>query len=291
MKICDISSFYSDTGGGVRTYHHRKLDFFSRHPEHEYRMLVSGPKNGVEETDGGRVYRVRGVPVSRTGDYRQIADFFEVGRILRQEKPDVVEVGSAYVDCWIARAGGQGCDPVFVGFYHADFPDTYMAPAVAGFPRVISRPFVDFWKRYVKHVYNHFDGTCVTSRYIEEKLADFGVTNTFRVPLGVDSELYNPSRRDPTFRESLGIEPHEKVVLFVGRFWSEKGIDVLAKGVRRLRNREGMHIVLVGGGTLEPQVRAAAGDSPRTHVLGFVDDPEKLARIYGSADLFLSPGP
>jgi alpha-1,6-mannosyltransferase len=291
MKICDISSFYSDRGGGVRTYHHQKLDYFSRHSDHEYCMIVAGPRNEVEQVPGGRIYHVRGVPVSRNGVYRQIADCLEVARVLRLERPDVIEVGSAYVDCWLAFAGSNGWDPLFVGFYHADFPDTYMAPAVAGFPRVISRPFVDFWKRYVRFVYERFDATCVTSRYIEKKLESFGVTNTFRVPLGVDTELFHPRHRDPSFRESLGMKPGDKLALYVGRFWSEKGIDVLAEGVRHYRDRPGLHIVLVGDGTLEPVVRAAANSSPRVHVLGFVHEAERLARIYASADLFLSPGP
>lgn len=291
MKICDISSFYSDRGGGVRTYHHQKLDYFSRHPEHQYCMVIAGPRNEVEEVPGGRIYRVRGVPVSRNGVYRQIADCFEVARVMHLERPDVIEVGSAYMDCWLALAGGIGWNPLFVGFYHADFPDTYMAPAVAGFPRAISRPFVDFWKRYVRFVYERFDATCVTSRYIEKKLESFGVTNTFRVPLGVDSELFHPQRRDPAFRESLHVADGEKLVLYVGRFWSEKGIDVLAEGVRHFRDRPGVHLALVGDGTLEPSVRTAANDSPRVHILGFVHDAEQLARIYASADLFLSPGP
>ncbi|MBI4878415.1 MAG: glycosyltransferase family 39 protein [Planctomycetes bacterium] len=68
-------------------------------------------------------------------------------------------------------------------------------------------------------------------------LESFGVTNTFRVPLGVDDELFNPRRRDPAFRESLNMEPGDKLVLYVGRFWSEKGIDAGARGLSARRGR------------------------------------------------------
>lgn len=291
MKFCDISSFYSDLGGGVRTYHLQKLAYFERNTEHDYVMIIAGPRNEVEQVAGGRVYRVRGVPVSRRGGYRQLMDFPEIRRIIHRERPDVIEVGSAYLDCWLALASGADWAPLFSGFYHADFPDSYMAPAVEGFPKAISKPFVDFWKRYVRFTYRRFDATCVTSRYIQKKLEGFGLENTFRVPLGVDNDHYRPDKRDEGFRRELGVKPGERLALYVGRFWSEKGIDVLTKAIPRLGSRDGLHVALVGDGTLEGQVRTASASFPRIHVLGYVSDRDRLARIYASSDLFLSPGP
>jgi alpha-1,6-mannosyltransferase len=291
MKICDISSFYSDQGGGVRTYHLQKLAYFERHPEHEYLMIIAGPRNECREVAGGRIYRVRGLSVSPKGGYRQLIDFPEIRRILHEELPDVIEVGSAYLDCWLALAAGADWAPLLSGFYHADFPDSYMAPAVDGLPRAISKPFVDFWKRYVRYVYQRFDVTCVTSRYIQDKLTGYGVRNTELVPLGVDSDHFTPAKRDPEIRKQLGVKEGEKLALYVGRFWSEKGIDVLTKAIPRLGQIEGLHVALVGDGTLEGQIRAAAAPFERVHVLGYVSDRDLLARIYASADLFLSPGP
>jgi alpha-1,6-mannosyltransferase len=291
MKVCDISSFYSDQGGGVRTHHLQKLAYFERHPEHEYLMIIAGPRNEVRETAGGRIHRVRRLAVSPKGGYRQLVDFPEIRRILHDERPDVIEVGSAYLDCWLALAAGADWAPVLSGFYHADFPDSYMAPAVDGLPRAISKPFVDFWKRYVRYTYQRFDVTCVTSRYIQEKLAAYGLRNTFLVPLGVDSEHFHPEKRDPELRRQLGVGPGEKLALYVGRFWSEKGIDVLTKAIPRLGRIEGLHVALVGDGTLEGQIRAASAPHERVHVLGYVSDRDLLARIYASADVFLSPGP
>lgn len=291
MKFCDISSFYSDLGGGVRTYHLQKLAYFERHPEHKYVMIIAGARNEVEQVAGGRIYRVRGVPVSKRGGYRQLTDFPEIRRVIHKERPDVIEVGSAYLDCWLALASGADWSPLLSGFYHADFPDSYMAPAVEGFPRAISKPFVDFWKRYVRFTYRRFDATCVTSRYIQKKLEGFGLDNTFLVPLGVDKDHYRPDKHDEEFRHQLGVKPGERLALYVGRFWSEKGIDVLTKAIPRLGAVDGLHVVLVGDGTLEGQVREASASFPRVHVLGYVSDRDRLARIYASSDLFLSPGP
>ncbi|MBI5491277.1 MAG: glycosyltransferase [Deltaproteobacteria bacterium] len=291
MKVCDISSFYSDLGGGVRTYHHQKLAWFARHPEHEYVMIVAGPDNQLTPELGGRVYRVRGVPVSRKGHYRQLADYREIRRILQAERPDVIEVGSAYLDCWLAWAAGRDSRAVFSGFYHADFPDSYIAPAVSGLPAGLGRPFVNCWRHYVNFVYRRFDVTCVTSRYVQDKLRGFGLHNTFLVPLGVDTERFHPRERDERLRRELGVAPGETLLLYVGRFWSEKGIDVLASAMDALGRRPGLHLALAGDGALEDRVRAAAAPHPRIRLLGFVADPARLARLYASADVFLSPGP
>ncbi|MBI5500214.1 MAG: glycosyltransferase [Deltaproteobacteria bacterium] len=291
MKVCDISSFYSDVGGGVRTYHLQKLAWFARHPEHEYVMIVAGPDNVPAREPGGRVYRVRGVPVSRRGHYRQLADYGEIRRILREERPDVIEVGSAYLDCWLAWAAARDSGAVFSGFYHADFPDSYIAPAVSGLPAGLGRPFVNWWRHYVNFVYRRFDITCVTSRYVEDKLRGFGLRNTFLVPLGVDTERFHPRERDEGLRRELGVAPGQKLLLYVGRFWSEKGMDVLAFAMEALGRRPGLHLALAGDGALLDDVRAAAAPHPRIRLLGFVSDAARLARLYASADVFLSPGP
>jgi alpha-1,6-mannosyltransferase len=291
MKICDISSFYSELGGGVRTYHHHKLAWFEAHPEHSYSMIVAGPRNETQDVPGGRIHRTRGIPVSRKGGYRQIADFFEVKRVLEAERPDVIEIGSAYLDCWLALGAGLDWAPVVSGFYHADFPDSYMAPAVSGLPRALGQPFVDFWKRYVKFTYGRFDVTCVTSRYIERKLRAFGVDNTFLVPLGVDADHFRPALRDEAVRRAHGVGPGERLALCVGRFSSEKGVDVLCEAIVRLAGRDGLHILLVGDGPLERQVRDAAAANPRARILGYVSDRDVLARLHAAADVFLAPGP
>lgn len=291
MKICDISSFYSERGGGVRTYHHQKLSYFERRPEHAYRMIVAGSRPAVDVVGGGTIYRVRGLPVTRDSTYRQICDPLAVRRILDAERPDVIEIGSAYLDCWLARLGCRGFRPVTVGLYHADFPDSYLAPAVSDLPRLLSRPFMEFWRSYVRFAYRGLDATCVTSRHIERKLERLGLRNTHLVPLGVDVRAFHPSRRDPRIREEFGVAPADRLVLFVGRFGSEKGVDVLLGAIRRLGGRRGVHLLVVGDGEHADSIRSAARSHANVHVLGYVDDHRRLGGLYASADIFLAPGP
>ncbi|MCP4603768.1 MAG: glycosyltransferase family 1 protein [Proteobacteria bacterium] len=291
MRICDISSFFSEQGGGVRTYHMEKLAYFSRHPEHDYIMIIAGPRGEVTDVDGGRIYRVRGIPVSKGAVYRQIIDLSAIRRIIKRERPDVIEIGSTYLDGWLGLAAGIGREIATVGFYHADFPDSYMAPAVAGFPKKVSERFVSFWRRYVRFAYRYFDATCVTSKYIEEKLDSYGLSNIVRIPLGVDCERFHPIRRNESLRSSLGIESNEKMLLYAGRLSTEKGIQQLIDSIVHVSGQHGIKTVIVGSGPLEQLVREKTAELVSVKLLGYEKDPKRLAALYASADIFLAPGP
>jgi alpha-1,6-mannosyltransferase len=291
VKICDISSFYSEQGGGVRTYHHAKFEYFAKHPEHQYVLVAAGRRNTRRVVEGGVVYTVRGFPVAKNGAYRQMWDWPQIRRILESEKPDVIESGSPYLDGWLALFGRKSWNPAVVGFYHADFPDSYMAPAVEGLPRALAKPFVGFWRKYVKMSYARFDATVVTTRYVDAKLHGYGLRNTVRVPLGVNTELFHPSRRSQALRDELGVRPDQKLLLYCGRFSSEKGIDDLCEAVRLLGHRSDLRFVLVGAGPWEDKVRAAVEQAENASIQGYISDREKLSSTIASADAFLAPGP
>lgn len=68
------------------------------------------------------------------------------------------------------------------------------------------------------------------------------------VPCGVDVERFRPLPRDEA-RASLGLPPHEPVVVYVGRVLPRKGIDTIIRGVAELRRRTGLRarLLVVGG--------------------------------------------
>ncbi len=291
MKILDISSFYSEMGGGVKTYHTAKLRYFAEHPEHSYVLLVASDKNAASDVEGGRIYRVKGFPVGWKGAYRQMYDLPGIRRIIDRERPDIIEAGSPYLDCLLAALSKGRSGAKTVGFYHADVPDSYIAPAVAHLPAWLGKPIVGFMRFFVKFMYGRLDATVVTTRYIERKLGSLGLKRTHLVPLGVDTELFTPARRSEAVRRSLGVSPSEKLLLYVGRFRKEKGIDILAGALRELDRRPGVRIVLVGDGPHDVLLRDALKGCTKTIWMGYEADSERLADLYASADIFLSPGP
>ena len=289
--LCDISSFYSVNGGGVKTYHEQKMRFFARHREHKYIMVIPANENSVHTTAYGKQYSVRGFRVSRDGTYRQIIDYPYLSKIMKEEHPDVLELGSCYLDSWLARISAVSTVPVITGFYHADFPDSYIMPALKGAPPALVKRVVGFWRKYVAFAYRRLDATIVASDYMMEKLGRFGLHNTRKVALGVDTDCFHPRKRDLLFRQQLGIGPSDKLLLFAGRFGSEKGTKTLLTALPMVMDTPHVHVVFVGSGPLGSEIRAAADPFPNAHVLDFIHDREHLATLYASSDLFLSPGP
>ncbi len=292
MKFCDISSFYLEEGGGVHTYHLQKLAYFAKHPEHEYHMVISGKSNSSRQVEGGTVHTVKGFVSVPGTEYRQMYDYPEIQRILKKHEPDVVEIGAHYLDGWMALFGRRKWTPLMTGIYHADMPDSYMAPAVEGFPRWISRPFVGFWRQYVRMAYQKLDATWVTSDYMLKKLNKYGVKNTFKNSLGVDTEKFQPAKRSEALRTELGVKAGEKLALFVGRFSWEKGMVSLIDSLDHLAEEENLRVVIVGDGPLKKDLAPKVAEHTSfVTLLPYEKDRDRLAAMYASADIFLAPGP
>jgi glycosyltransferase involved in cell wall biosynthesis len=64
---------------------------------------------------------------------------------------------------------------------------------------------------------------------------------------GVDREIFHPSRRDPVWRQGLGISDDEPVIGFLGRLVMEKGLDVFSDTIDCLARKGVRHRVLVIG--------------------------------------------
>jgi glycosyltransferase involved in cell wall biosynthesis len=116
------------------------------------------------------------------------------------------------------------------------------------------------------------------------------------IPNGVDDNQFRPL--DPKTRQELrssyGFCAEDSVLLFVGRFVAEKGINTLLEAFNQLASKSGfenVHLCLAGGGRLQENAVAGLVDTDvnrqrRIHVL-----PPKIPAVeyYQMADLFVSP--
>jgi glycosyltransferase involved in cell wall biosynthesis len=94
------------------------------------------------------------------------------------------------------------------------------------------------------------------------------------IPAGVDVERFRPdAAAGERVREGLGWASDALVVGFLGRFVEQKGLRVLMRALRDVRAP--WHALFVGGGPLEPELRAfAAEHSGRVHVATSVPHDE-----------------
>ncbi len=111
-----------------------------------------------------------------------------------------------------------------------------------------------------------------------------GVLEVYLWRRGVNTELFNPSKRSTALRDTWkNGNPSKIIVGFVGRLAQEKRVSDL----KALQSNPNIQLVIVGDG---PNRRKLEQQLPGALFLGFKNG-EELAQIYASFDLFIHPGP
>jgi phosphatidylinositol alpha 1,6-mannosyltransferase len=121
-----------------------------------------------------------------------------------------------------------------------------------------------------------------TSACLDLHLA--GVPEVYLWRRGVNTELFNPSKRSATLRDAWKNGDQSKIIVgFVGRLAQEKRVSDL----KVLQSNPNIQLVIVGDG---PHRHKLEQQLPGALFLGFKSG-EELAQIYASFDLFIHPGP
>ncbi len=287
MKLLDVTEFYSASGGGVRTYLTEKSRWLATRSEWEHVVVVPGDRDTETRWARSRVYLLRGPRVPASPGYHFLVAGRKLAAIVRRERPDVIEVGSPYLAPWLARRAVRGVTAQLVAFVHEN-PRLY----AARLPALVRLPLDAALAAYLRAAHAGFNLAVAAG---VENLAGFGVSPTAVMPLGVDTDLFSPARRDPAWKSEIGAVQNgrpQPVVLYVGRLSAEKGLGVVLDALGEIHRATGARLVLIGEGHLRPRLERAARERPgMLRVLPFEPDRARLARAYASADSFLAPCP
>ena len=169
-----------------------------------------------------------------------------------------------------------------LGTYHTDFP-AYVDHLTRDH-RVTNGAIA-----YMKWLYGQAHTVFSRSNAYHFSLRDLGVPDgrIATLPAGVDTEKFNPARRDATLWQRLGVREPLRL-LYCGRVSVEKNLPLLAEAFRQLCNvRRDAALVVAGDGPYLPDMRRALHGLP-AYFLGYQDD-DSLAPLYASADLFVFP--
>jgi alpha-1,6-mannosyltransferase len=288
LGILDITEFFGDTTGGVRTYLLEKARYVQRRLALRQAIVVPGARDEILEASGVRCYRLRGPLVPTQKPYRFMLATRSTSRIVAHERPDLIEVGSAWFAPWLVHLATRQFDVPAVWYYHSNFPRV-IAPHRPGVGRVRRAASEVAWG-YVRHLARLVRVTLAPSRAVVRELEEAGVENVMRVPLGVDLDLFRPARREAVAetRRRLGL-PQGPLGLYVGRMAGEKEVDLLLSAWSDIERRTGARLVLVGDGPSRRSLRRTPGGQ-RAVWLPFERDREKLAWLYAAVDVCISPG-
>lgn len=277
MHLVDITMFYAAEGGGVSTYLNAKARWLAGLGWARHTIFSPNLEKDAAGEGGGEgapaLVRVPAVTLPGIHGYRMPLSVAAAVRLLRAAQPDLVEAGDAGHCAWAALRLQQRLGIPAVAFYHSDLPRL----VENRFGHAISQGSC----KYLAHLYREFDLVLAPSRLMVHQLGDMGVAHALHQPLGIDSEIFHPSRRRATLRTELGLPGDVRLLVYAGRFTADKKLPLLIDAVRKLGPR--YHLLLVGGGAELPQ-------HPHVSVMPFQRDQRLLAGVLAGCDLLVHPG-
>lgn len=287
LGVLDITEFFGETTGGVRTYLLQKARYVQRRPELRQAIVVPGARDEILEASGVRCYRLHGPSVPTQKPYRFMLATRSTSRIVAHERPDLIEVGSTWFAPWLVHLATRRVDLPVAWFYHSNFPRV-IAPWPERAGRVRHAAAELAW-RYVRRLGRMVRATLAPSAFVAGELERAGVERVVRVSLGVDLERFHPRRRERAAeirrRHSL---PEGPLAIYVGRLAGEKEVDLLLTAWPEVERRTGARLLLVGDGPARRRLQRRPG-SDRVFWLPFQHERDRLADLLAAADLAVAP--
>ena len=248
---------------------------------HEIQLLRPRQGEAEEAAQNVRYAEVlmRGLPIPR---YPQLRLGLPARRALVRQwtdrRPDLVHIVTEGPLGWSALQAATHLKLPVVSDFRTNF-------------HAYSKHYGIAWLRapimgYLRKFHNRTACTMVPTDGLRGELTLAGFRNLRVVSRGVDTQLFNPARRNAALRASWGADSNDLVVMCVGRLAPEKNLGLLLDAFDALRVQEPRaKLVLVGDG---PQ-RAALQQRCPTAIFSGLQRGDNLAAHYASADLFLFP--
>jgi glycosyltransferase involved in cell wall biosynthesis len=150
-------------------------------------------------------------------------------------------------------------------------------------------PFKAFLKRIaLKFVYSHVDKAFYVGTNNKAYFKKYGLKEEQLVfaPHAVDNERFS-IKTESDIRLQLKIKKHEILILFAGKFESIKDPELLLNAFIAL-NPLNVHLLYVGSGVLETELRSRATGHNNIHFMPF-HNQSSMPAVYQACDLFCLP--
>jgi alpha-1,6-mannosyltransferase len=311
MKTIHLTNFYHPTSGGISTFYRAMLNGADR-AGHEMRLIVPAGSTFTEHfSQRGLIHFVK-APSSPVFDrrYRLLLPTSymppfagEVLRLIRAEKPDLIEICDKYTLCWLAgliRRGwiaGSG-RPVLVGLSCERMDDNVGAFVTRG--SIGTR----FSRWYIGNIYlplfdYHLANSVYTASELQESMRPGHRRPVSVMPMGAEIEQFSTTLSSPVARQRLiamvGGDVKTRLLLYAGRVSAEKNIPLLIATMESLAQKtsDDFRLLVIGSGPMIEWLRAEADRRVpgRIHLAGHVSDRRELVEYYANCDLFIHANP
>lgn len=276
MRVGIVAESFLPNINGVTNSVLRVLEYLKQEG-HEAIVIAPGARDFQEEVPDYLGFTIVRVPTVMI----PLVDSLPIGipttaiiSALSEFEPDVIHLASPFV------LGGAGMFAALqlgvptVGLYQTDvagFATQYHASVLANVA----------WD-WTRNIHNNCELTLAPSSAAIRELESHGITNVHHWGRGVDATLFHPLKRSETLRRTWDPTGKKKIVGFVGRLASEKGVHRLAA----LVGESDVQLVVVGDGPERANLQEVLPNAMFTGALS----GEDLARAYASLDLFVHTG-
>ena len=292
MKIVEVAEFYSERGGGVKTYTHQKLDS-SAALGHSTTIIAPGKSNNEIIYPGGKIVFVKSPALFIDPRYHVFSRDNNLNTLIQSEKPDVLVGASPWRGGWISGkwtpAKGQK-KPLKVLFMHTDPVAVYAYTLLDRYLTInkIDHIFNFFWK-YLIRLSNMFDVTLVGSPWLASRFSSYGLNNVHSIPFGVELSHFNSNRRNNALRKSMlqkcNLHDNAILALNVGRHHPEKRLKMLFQAIKKVQEFKNIGLYVIGDGLIRPWVERWSKGTPNIYIAGQEDNRDHLANLMASSDL------
>ena len=286
-RIAFFAGAYNHISDGVALTLNRLVSYLETHGA---KALVYAPttnKPPAIERHSGTLVSVPSIPFPGRKDYRLTVGLSRDGWTkLEAFDPDLVHIATPdYAGSQALKWARSRNIPVVASFH------THFAAYLQYFGSYNKLYQMDLlyntaWK-YGRWFYPQCQHVYVPSPSMAKELRSKGITENLRLWVrGVDSDRFNPGWRSDAWRLKHCMLPSDVVISFVGRLVWEKGLNVFAEVINRLKANNIPHCSLVVGDG--PARKALQEQLPDTVFTGPLLG-EELSRAYASSDVFLFP--
>ena len=204
--------------------------------------------------------------------------YFYLKRLWIKQRPDMVQIVTEGLLGWAALKAAQALNIPVISDFHTNF-DQYTQHYKLGF---IFKPI----NAYLRALHNQTLLTFVPTLELKNQLQQQGYRQLALLSRGIDTQRFNPQRRQAALREHWGVRPEQLVVILVTRLAAEKNLDLAFHAFREIqRQTPEARLVIVGDGPERQRLHSLYPDA----LFVGMQRGDALAEHYASGDLFLYP--
>jgi glycosyltransferase involved in cell wall biosynthesis len=293
MKLLLVTeSYWPNADGGALFERRLALGLVADGLEVAVIAPSTGWKRYIERDGSYNIYRERAATFIFNTKYKTtLWPFWQVRRIIRKERPDVIHIHNTY---WL------GMSALF-------WAKWYKIPVVATNHFMPENALLNL--RGVKPVYGPLARLIWAGLVWFHNRCDFVTSPTptavrllhehgLRAPAkaisnGIDMAVFRPDIDPKTVISKLGLASDRPIVLYVGRVDGEKRLDIILDGLPLILKQQKVQLVIAGFGKAMDQLQAQAKRLQVENEVvftGYLDEADKPA-LYNTASVFVISSP